>query len=628
MIKASLSSLYTKSGLWLSLTLLMMIVLISCRPDTVEPQYEQLSVTIRGRILPTSQIELPVAVFIPGYNWISTDKEGYFSLEVIPDQIAHFPIELFVYLPPFSPVRFYEISKERITSDENETYHLGTISIDFEKEREEERAAKVVGKALLEEKDKHQGVLVLIEELGQTTSTRQDGEYIFMNIPAGEYTLHFFKESFHDYTLRNTRIPSADIHEIGSITMEEAPEEEYIPATRGTIEGRVRLVDTKGDPIREADGIKIRLLNTPFERTTDRLGVFQFDNIPYGNYFLEASFQGFETVSKSFYLNSALLSLPILRLKEYEAHHHGTVQGSLIYLDEKPDFTIVALKGSQAVGFVDNEGIYKLQNVLPGTYDLLIKADGFKPLTLPQIKVEPNVVTNIPAVNLQVVEDPPQIVTTMPADGQRNIRVDKTIDVFIVFSNKMDITPTKQAINVSPRVSHDLYMGREHSKSDWDTAFLVLNAGDVSNPVQFDKTYTVTINKNARDLNNRTLEDDYVFSFTTGRGRILHTTPRHKESNVSALAQNTIRVHFNCKINENSFKRAFDIQPAPSDNLVFHFYESSEGWTIAEVEVSLDYNTKYRVVLGNALRSWDRTSLENTPYTFEFQTHTPEDTFY
>ncbi len=620
MNKLKLISRLNKRGRFLYLPLLIMVLLISCQPDPVQPEYEPSTIIIRGRILPSPQFEMPVAVFIPGFPWISTDKDGYFSFELEPGEIENDILELFAYSHPYAPILFEEISAHRLMEEEDLRFNVGTVSVTFP-DKEPEVTKTVKGRVSLYDREEHHGILVLIQETGKTTTTSPDGEYVFHNLPAGNYTLHFYKDSFQQYTLQNVRIPSANTFEVQTVTLSKHEKEERIAEQRGTVSGRIRLISIEGKTIPDAEGVKVSLINTPFETVSDRMGGFSFDNLPHGNYFLEADFQGFDDHTTSFYLNTSSLALPLIRLNEIESPHYGTVQGSIIMPDDKPDFTIVALKGSQAVGFADEKGDYQIERITPGVYDLLIKAEGFKTLTLPQINIQPNVVTNIPAVNLQIVEDPPRVVTTLPADGQSNIRVQQQVEAFIVFSTKMDIPSTKRAIRISPSVSYDLYMGKEHAKSDWDTALLVLYAGDVSNPVQFNKTYTVTIDKNAHDLNHNTMEEEHVFSFTTGRGRILRSSPRHNEANVSLQAYNPIIIHFNCKIDEESFKRAFQITPSSPTQSSFSFYETGEGWTVARVEVSLNPDTRYRVVIGNALRTWDKTSLENTPFTIEFDTY-------
>jgi len=95
----------------------------------------------------------------------------------------------------------------------------------------------------------------------------------------------------------------------------------------------------------------------------------------------------------------------------------------------------------------------------------------------------------------------PSIISTSPSNGEKEVPI--STNITITFSEKMDKKSVESSLTISPQTAFEI---------KWDGNKLILHP---SKPLQYEKEYVVKISKNAKNMYNISLENDYIFSFLT-----------------------------------------------------------------------------------------------------------------
>jgi len=99
----------------------------------------------------------------------------------------------------------------------------------------------------------------------------------------------------------------------------------------------------------------------------------------------------------------------------------------------------------------------------------------------------------------------PVISSTIPVTG--SINVDKTQNIVINFSQSMNEGITNSYIDIEPMFPCNFI---------WNTSSTQLTLQPQSGQLDASTSYIITIEKSVQTINQATLEDDYILSFTTG----------------------------------------------------------------------------------------------------------------
>ncbi len=100
---------------------------------------------------------------------------------------------------------------------------------------------------------------------------------------------------------------------------------------------------------------------------------------------------------------------------------------------------------------------------------------------------------------------PPKTVSVSPKPDSTG--VDPNSKIEITFSERMSEEPTEEAIFISP-------LSQTSLDYNWQGRMLILS---LSEPLQKDKTYVVTIGTNAQDMRKNRMSQSYTFAFSTGK---------------------------------------------------------------------------------------------------------------
>jgi len=592
-----------------------------CSKEGSSPEIEPFF-SIKGQVLLNNQGLYPCHYAIANSQYQGvTDEQGNFAME-LPLRQVRFPLQVFVWETGGLPYKLPLIeSKDLPQNTRYPAINFGVIELDrMQVESSPRELILLSGNVRLPSGNDHSGIHVNIKEAGRSAITDALGNYSFHRLPEGIYTFTYYKEGFQIFSTQ-TQIFEGNEYSMPGMILQQISQAKTKMAESGKISGKIMLQTRDHKKITPPVGVKIRIENLNREVISIVGGRFEFDNVPFGNCFLKIDFPGFEVFERSFYLAEADLTLSEILLTENAGTDTGTVKGSVAFPDQKKPFTFAVLLGTQFISSLDSHGGYIFQEIPEGTYTLVIKAEGFQPAEIPGISVVSDQIVNVPIVSLLQVSDPPRVMTTIPFDGERKVPLRRDLKVFVLFNKKMNNASTKKAIRITPDVTANYYLGKEHQESDWDTLMILFKGGSVDAPLHFETTYTITIQGSAADMDGNVMEKDYVFSFETGKGRIMSSRPSNGEKNVPARNINVISFQFNCAIDRDSFEKAFEIRPRNSDRPMFSYSETEEGWTIAKVSVNLYPNTEYMIELGNELQTWDKVSLENTPFRVTFDTN-------
>lgn len=170
-------------------------------------------------------------------------------------------------------------------------------------------------------------------------------------------------------------------------------------ANTGSIRGIVFDANT-GDIILNA---MVQISGTPFKVYTDHEGKYEIDNLPAGNYDIEAIKDGYDKrkfksitmeENKGLTLNIGLFTeLPVMPNTNQVnlLNSQATIRGKIVDKNNNPmAFTKVFIEELNLFTFTDEQGRYAFRNFDPGTYTLSVKNK-----KIPNIKMPKRYVINI-----------------------------------------------------------------------------------------------------------------------------------------------------------------------------------------------------------------------------------------
>ncbi len=173
---------------------------------------------------------------------------------------------------------------------------------------------------------------------------------------------------------------------------------------------------------------------------------------------------------------------------------------------------------------------------------------------------------------------PPEVVSTIPMPGENDARVNSPI--FITFNRPMDKAATEAAFSISPEIEGSFTWSALDKNLTFNPEYY-LSCGD---------EYTVTVSKDAKDVSEVNLVEDYTFSFTTENytdpaaefENIPEGTVEHPETtgNVAIKLSGDGIYRYRYKLDDNEWTQAFAI----NETLVILNLDDEEHSIEIEVE--------------------------------------------
>ncbi len=180
-----------------------------------------------------------------------------------------------------------------VAATSSETVGLITLRKEFRTEG----LGILQGRAYLNNMAEHANTILRLEGVSQVVSTDKEGRYMFVGIPAGEYSLVAEHPGYVTASAVGLRVAADQVTQAPELLLERDEDEEN--QGEGSIRG-LALLEGESDH----GGITVALEGTEFNTVTSGNGEFQFENIPVNAYTLLFSKGGFN--------NEYLEAVPVL----------------------------------------------------------------------------------------------------------------------------------------------------------------------------------------------------------------------------------------------------------------------------------------------------------------------------
>ncbi|MEN6625952.1 MAG: carboxypeptidase regulatory-like domain-containing protein [Candidatus Sumerlaeia bacterium] len=454
-----------------------------------------------------------------------------------------------------------------------------------------------------------------------------DGQFLLWSIPPGLYTIRARLDRFAPtsgtvqvaagaianprLTLRRPQRPSGDRRITGFVEMRG-------PAGRLTGEFDRVTVRVDGRPDKDA--------------RVGADGTFNIAGLPAGRYNLTASARGYQDASSS---EIDLTDLPTMavQLRMIAAAETGAaatpapmavIRGNAA--KNQPGLTDmsginIAVIGTSIMAVTDAEGNFTLNNVPAGSRRVIAQAEGFKEERVGPFELSAGQDLLIDPIVLDPSVTYPRVISTNPADGARNVMIDREIPIQFRFNKKMNAETLRRAVRVVPPVDFRVFTGRDLPTTNDDVMVVTLYGVSAANPTRFRTNYRITIGADARDVEGFAMQEPFELGLRTGGPAIVGTIPPRGGLTTGA-PHDPIIVRFNAPIDPATISsRSLKVQPrvVPEPNVAVATDPDSK-WSRLLIQTTLDPDTAYRITLGSGVRTINNMPMDNTPYSFNFRT--------
>jgi hypothetical protein len=632
------------------------LMLAACRqreapPASTEPQPKEKRGCITGRALLADAApggHLGILVYLAGTSYNAhTDENGAYTIADLPAG---------TYTIVAERQGYQTVTVDRVTLDPEVHTHdapyiartailekadsvlttTGTATA-----RPTRRLGSLYGYVTLVDAPSNDGVLVRIQGTPLVTVTDEAGIYRFLNVEQGAYRLTFEKPGFVPGAIDVVVVGGEDTRADSVLLEREVAAQERAgsaPISRADLAGdrmilgRLSVVDSSGNEVKDYSRVTVALDNSDYVVTPDEGGRFEFTRLPAGIYTVLASLDG--STPRSYLADVRQNKVAELTIELAPAPAQkpapGIVKGKIeLEADasgQPPDASgvQVALAGTRLIVAPAPDGTFKIEDVPPGTYVLTASRDGYEPARLDAVDVQAGQTVDVGTVRLELKRDYPRVVWTDPADGTRNLMVTAELVVKIKFSKPMDSGSVEKAVTIEPAPNYKFYMGTgAHPAADDRTAVIVFSNEDDAHPIRFNTLYRITIARTASDQTGLGMKQDYSFSFVTGAPCIIRTIPRDGATAAQVNNLNMpISIFFNTRIRPDTFNRnSVRFRPRLDADPTFTFdVDPRTGWTIARIFPMVESGKDYTLTIDRGVRTSTDQPLSNTPFTLRFRT--------
>ncbi|MCK4814571.1 carboxypeptidase regulatory-like domain-containing protein, partial [bacterium] len=290
-------------------------------------------------------------VYIPGTSYdATTNSNGNFTIS----NVAEGTYALRAERTNFGTITMNDIPVESSQDSGIDPFMLPSV------------VGNVTGIARLEVSP-YTGILITLrKDVGTTylTTTDANGNYAFVDVPVGEYTLIATMPGY---------LPQQNPLTVQAGLEPNKPSDLFLPLNnnKGSLTGTITL-----DNLSDYSGILVSLAGTGYLAVTDSTGAYTISDIPESTYtvFMKAEGYGAENVGNVQITSDQTTTLSARTLIAATGTPNGTIVGNALYLDETVHSGILISIEPNPTGIAaaatDTNGGFIIKNVLTGTYTL------------------------------------------------------------------------------------------------------------------------------------------------------------------------------------------------------------------------------------------------------------------
>ena len=542
-------------------------------------------------------------IFMPGTPYqASTDRHGRFHIAGInPGEY-----ELVVQEPGYEEVR------EEIRIVAGAQVNLGTQTLLLLPPL----TGIVSGRALLEGKESHEGIIVLLMGTPHSTITDQEGTFRFDYVYLGTYRLVAFKDGYHSLTDMEVTLDEPIELILSDLTLSPF---EIAAATetptrkagdrflwgRVILENEIRHGETTVSVAEEPDLSTITLAD----------GRFQLDNLHEGPYTVEIAHDGFVTEQLTGVLPSSAtegIGIQVTLRRETQPIGRGVLQGFVTLQDQtNHEGTTVRLVGVQPSAITDYSGRYIFVDIPSTNYVLEASHPGYKTSRVLGVELVADTISEAPPIELLPVTI---------EDLEEGVEGYGSLEGIVTLEDDPNAGGVTIAIQTANLVTLSMPGG----------AFSFADVPAGHHLIIFDKAgYETAYLPDVPVLPNQvTPLDPVVLERQVEHPYVVATAPPDRARRVGFDEFLDVLVKFSDRMDANSVKRSVFISP-PVEARMFFGRESelSDSDTLHMQWLRagrnpLRFQTTYEVVIGQSATNVRGVSLDDD-YAFRFATDGP-----
>lgn len=484
------------------------------------------------------------------------------------------------------------------------------------------------GETLLALSRDHSGIVIELASTDYRTVTDRAGNWVIRGIPPGNYRVRMAIDGFAPSEVETEVSGGKEtILEPVTLVMEALAEDSR------TVYGTVLMTDMDGAPVNDLQKVTVYLEGSGRSVAPDQSGNFEFTNIRPGRYTLTAAaenYQILETVAVDVNDVLAFEGTLLLRAAEYMDEGFATVHGRVILEDDAGNSSgvAVALAGTNIVAFTDADGMYVLNNVPMGSYEINATLVGYLPGRLVGVEIESADEYDVADLVLAPRVERPRVVFTSPRENERGVTIDDPTIVTIQFSKPMDPASfNTNTVTITPPVAYKLISGSGSGGREGLSIIRLELAGHSRSgkPLKYNTQYTVGVDSSVSDLDGVTMEESFALRFRTGGPMIVDTFPQDGSRDVFPYFDSPVKVYFNAPIDPSSLDIS-DVRVSPSTGALTNVRlknDNRTGWSTLFIDGRFDFDEEYTITIRRGVRSVTRDNVENVPYSFRFRTPKP-----
>ncbi|GAB1454115.1 hypothetical protein MASR2M47_41710 [Draconibacterium sp.] len=215
------------------------------------------------------------------------------------------------------------------------------------------------------------------------------------------------------------------------------------------------------------------------------------------------------------------------------------------------DGAVVTIEETGETYTVDNQrnGVYVFKDLSPGDYTVKVEAEGYYPQET-KISVLNNETTYLNFELNKVRNTPPQVLAFSP-DVPETETVEASTDIVLEFNWDMDVESTIAAFSITPEAEGDFSFEDSQYRLRFKPFF----------PLEKSTLYTVKLDKSAKHPDNLSMEEDFIFQFTTKeRNRLALLQGYPNEGNAGVYAKKPLFMYvFDKKLDSSNARDEINV---------------------------------------------------------------------
>jgi hypothetical protein len=280
-----------------------------------------------------------------------------------------------------------------------------------------------------------------------------------------------------------------------------------------------------------------------------------------------------------------LLALTCSKKNITNNYYYGPEEGaSIVGVVYPPESgaTVTAYLGIPVASTqIDAVGYFKFSSLPPGSYTVLVQAEGYYDESR-KVKVVEEAAAVMDTIRLAPIGD--LISAVWPEDGARDVKLNESIR--IQFRNPMDESSFESAFHIEPTVE---------GVFSWSTKDPTYVTFEPASDLAAGTYYHVSVDTTASDTSGTRLLEPYEFAFTTEPIRIEYTSPSSNQTGLSPYT--VITIYFNADMEAVSVMSAFSLVDSDMRTVLGQFTWSNEQMMQFRPSSVLAADEKYTVTV-------------------------------